>query len=356
MAPITIKIKTSNEAAFPVTIDTDATVADLKAEIQKVSPAEGGTPPRLIFAGKVLKDEETLQIYKVADGNTIHMVRAAVRSTPAASSSAPTTATETTSTPATPSTASTTTSTPAAAAPLPNPFAALGGGNGAANPFAALAGLGAGAGAGAGAGSPFGGGFPAVDPAMINQLMSNPAVADSVAGLFSNPQFLDSMIASNPQLASMMTPQMRQMMSNPDMMRAMMQMMPLMGGLNGPGMGLGGMGAGANPFAPLGVPTTGTAGTPTSGTPGANAGANPLFNPALLSMLSGGGFGGLGGAGGAGAASTQPPEERFQVQLQQLQDMGFYDASENVRALTLTGGNVEAAVEWLFANPPGGQR
>ena len=71
MAPITIKIKTSTEAAFPVTSDTTAKVSELKTEIQKVSPAEAGTtPPRLIFAGKVLKDDETLESYKVVEGST----------------------------------------------------------------------------------------------------------------------------------------------------------------------------------------------------------------------------------------------------------------------------------------------
>lgn len=60
-------------------------------------------------------------------------------------------------------------------------------------------------------------------------------------------------------------------------------------------------------------------------------------------------LGGLGVPPAAAPASTQPPpEERFQVQLQQLQDMGFYDATSNVRALLATGGNVNAAVEYLL--------
>ncbi|CAO3698800.1 unnamed protein product [Rhizopus microsporus] len=46
---------------------------------------------------------------------------------------------------------------------------------------------------------------------------------------------------------------------------------------------------------------------------------------------------------------TRPPEERFQVQLQQLNEMGFWDAAKNIRALTATGGNVNAAIELLFS-------
>ncbi|KAH9253887.1 hypothetical protein BASA81_008011, partial [Batrachochytrium salamandrivorans] len=61
------------------------------------------------------------------------------------------------------------------------------------------------------------------------------------------------------------------------------------------------------------------------------------------------------GMGASGGQPTAPPEEIYQVQLRQLQDMGFYSASENVRALTVTGGNVEAAIEWLFSHPPGTQ-
>ena len=75
--------------------------------------------------------------------------------------------------------------------------------------------------------------------------------------------------------------------------------------------------------------------------------------------------------GGSRAAAVPPvanPEVTYQVQLQQLNDMGFYDgtlffaililfslATENVRALQATGGNVEGAVEYLFSNPPPGR-
>jgi ubiquilin len=64
---------------------------------------------------------------------------------------------------------------------------------------------------------------------------------------------------------------------------------------------------------------------------------------------------------------ARAPEERFQVQLQvrhfvkrrppgltcillsqQLQDMGFTNASQNVRALLATGGNVHSAIEYIL--------
>jgi len=50
----------------------------------------------------------------------------------------------------------------------------------------------------------------------------------------------------------------------------------------------------------------------------------------------------------AAPADTRPPEERFAQQLEQLQSMGFTNASQNVRALLATGGNVHSAVEYIL--------
>ncbi|KAJ3189044.1 hypothetical protein HK101_008979 [Irineochytrium annulatum] len=203
-----------------------------------------------------------------------------------------------------------------------------------------------------GMGMPDMGGLGAgADPAMMSQMMQNPAFAAMASQLFSNPQFLDAMVASNPEMAGMMTPQVRQMMqspqframmSDPNMVRQMMQMAPMMGG-------------GMNPFAAGmgGGAPGGTDGGAGAGAPGMNPTGAGAFDPALLSMLMGGGM-----RGGAAALPPPPanPEEAYQEQLRQLQDMGFYDASENIRALTATRGNASAAVEWLLNNPPGGPR
>lgn len=47
---------------------------------------------------------------------------------------------------------------------------------------------------------------------------------------------------------------------------------------------------------------------------------------------------------------TEPPEVRFRDQLAQLEEMGFSEKTANVRALLATGGNVEAAIEYLLSN------
>lgn len=138
-----------------------------------------------------------------------------------------------------------------------------------------------------------------------------------------------------------------------------------------PGVGAG-IGGGQNPYAALsGIlgqinpQAQGGQGATGAGA-GAGAGGFGAVDPALIQSLLGGmggfgGFGGSPGAPGAGAgatgslgggtpqpADTRSPEERFQVQLQQLQDMGFSNASQNVRALLATGGNVHAAIEYIL--------
>eukprot|EP01139_Manchomonas_bermudensis_P009785 Amastigsp_a339551_9.p2 type:complete len:121 gc:universal Amastigsp_a339551_9:36-398(+) len=57
----------------------------------------------------------------------------------------------------------------------------------------------------------------------------------------------------------------------------------------------------------------------------------------------------FGGGGGGGAApSREDLRLRYQEQLQQLSDMGFFDPEENLTALIATGGNVHAAVNRLL--------
>jgi ubiquilin len=82
-----------------------------------------------------------------------------------------------------------------------------------------------------------------------------------------------------------------------------------------------------------------------------------------LGALGGlGGLGGMGGFGGfGGGAQQQTPaaeplpqdtrslEERFSNQLRTLNEMGLVDPQQNLRALSMTGGNVEAAIELIFS-------
>ena len=117
----------------------------------------------------------------------------------------------------------------------------------------------------------------------------------------------------------------RNIMQNP---QAMQQMMQMMGGSAG--------GAGANPFGAFGQ-------NPSTGADAGSQQANPftaLFGP-------GGGFG-AGFGGPPAPADNRPPEEIYESQLRQLNEMGFYEFDRNVSALRRSGGNVQGAIEYLL--------
>jgi ubiquilin len=94
---ITFKVKTAGDRQHTITMPESATVATLKAKLAG-SDFEDIPPERqrLIYSGRVLKNEETLGTYKIKPGNTIHLVKSA------ASNPAPQSSSSSTSTPAVP--------------------------------------------------------------------------------------------------------------------------------------------------------------------------------------------------------------------------------------------------------------
>ncbi|XP_060194642.1 ubiquitin domain-containing protein DSK2a-like [Lycium barbarum] len=177
------------------------------------------------------------------------------------------------------------------------------------------------------------GGMP--DAASLNQMMQNPAVSQMMQSLLSNPQYMNQMLGLNPQLRNMLdsNSHLREMMQNPEFIRqmtspeTMQQLMIFQQGL----------------LSQLGRQQTNQ--------PGQNAGGAAADNNMGMEMLMNM-FGGLGsgGLGGVPNRSNVPPEELYATQLAQLQDMGFFDTQENIRALIATAGNVHAAVERLLGN------
>ncbi|CAG8699128.1 18971_t:CDS:2, partial [Racocetra fulgida] len=263
MPEITINVKCSNDQKYSVTIDTSKTVLEFKQAIAEKCDTTADRQ-RLIYSGRVLKDNDTLETYKIAEGHTVHMVKG---SAPSAGN---------TQTPQQPTGYS------------PNPFM-MGGFNQGANPY----------------GSPFGttgtGGLQGVNPL---DFLQNPAIMQYMQQMLQDPQFVESMIQMNPQFAQM-APQIRQMMqdpefqammSNPETLRSLAALQPLMGNLG--------------PFTGGAIP----------GFPGYNMPATTGTNPTTTTP-------------------QVPPEERFQSQLQQLNDMGFVDAQKNIRALQICQGN-----------------
>lgn len=75
---ITFTVKSSTDAKFTLTLPSSTPVSELK---EKLSSSEYADTPaerqRLIYSGRVLKDNETLETYKIKDGHTIHLVKSA---------------------------------------------------------------------------------------------------------------------------------------------------------------------------------------------------------------------------------------------------------------------------------------
>ena len=127
-APITFTVKSSTDAKYTLTLPLSTLVSDLK---QKLSSSEYADTPaerqRLIYSGRVLKDTETLDAYKIKDGHTIHLVKSAASNQQRQNTAAQ---------PGSATAATGATPTPAAAAGVPTNLAA-GTGN---NPLAGLTG------------------------------------------------------------------------------------------------------------------------------------------------------------------------------------------------------------------------
>lgn len=75
---ITFSVKSSADQKFTLSVPDSLTVADVKQKL--ATPDYADVPAdrqRLIYSGRVLKDQDTLASYKVKDGNTIHLVKQA---------------------------------------------------------------------------------------------------------------------------------------------------------------------------------------------------------------------------------------------------------------------------------------
>jgi ubiquilin len=183
MSDLTLTIKCSNADKATLIIANNATVLELKEKIAEELNVPA-TQQRLIYKGRVLKDDLTLEHYEVQDGHTVHMVKGASASSGATASTA----------------------TPVAA-PQAEPIAAP---TSQVNPFAMAA-------------NPFAtGGMPDVNR-MQELLMRNPEVMQQIMNspmmdnLLNNPDLLRNTMLSNPQMQAMLdaNPQVRHMLNDP---------------------------------------------------------------------------------------------------------------------------------------------
>ncbi|KAI9040542.1 ubiquitin domain-containing protein DSK2 [Aspergillus affinis] len=234
-SPITFTVKSSNDAKYTLTLPLSTPVSELK---EKLSTSEYADTPadrqRLIYSGRVLKDNETLASYKIKDSHTIHLVKSAASNqrqgvpSQSAATSAPTPAAT-----ANPSAAGVPTNL--AAGTGNNPLAGLTGAR-----YAGFAQL-----PGAGMFGPDGGMGPPPDAEGLLGMLENPQFVSTMNEALQNPAVIDMMIQQNPMLRDMgpgvrqmmQSPEFRRMLTDPSNLRHAMQMQRAMGGAGGLGGG-----------------------------------------------------------------------------------------------------------------------
>lgn len=205
---ITINIKCVNADKATVTIENSVSVLNLKEKIAEILSVPA-SQQRLIYKGKVMKDELTLDHYGIQHEHTVHMVKGAAPAS-ASSSSSSSSAVPLASPSSTPTTSSTTSPTPAGSFP----------GAASSNPFAAFGGLGGAA----------MGGAPGTDfnrmqeqlmrsPDMMQQIMNSPMMDN----ILNNPDMLRNMFLNNPQMQTMLdaNPQIRHVLNDPAVCKAL---------------------------------------------------------------------------------------------------------------------------------------
>ncbi|XP_016993982.2 ubiquilin-1 [Drosophila takahashii] len=188
------------------------------------------------------------------------------------------------------------------------------------------------------------------DPDMASRLLSSSPL------LSNNPALQDQVRQMMPQfMAQMQNPEVQNMLTNPDAMNAILQIQQGMEQLRSAAPGL--VGTLGIPPPPPGVgntdadPASGDGGSTTNNAspnaanpvPSLAPGGGPnaqLFNDFMMRMLNG---------MSNNADGTQPPEVRYQSQLEQLAAMGFGNRDANLQALIATFGDINAAVERLLS-------
>merc|ERR1712038_411494 len=202
---ITVNVKTPKDKKS-ITVDEKSTIKEFK---NKISAQFNNTPTEqlcLIFAGKIMKDHDTLETHAIKDNMTVHLV---IKSgaAPAASNSA------TSNTSSTSATGTGTGSSTASSNTAQNPFSGLGGLGG-----MGLPGLGS-------------ANFSEMQQQMTDGMRSNPELMRQVLdspltqSLMSNPEVMRGLIQSNPQMRQLMerNPEINHMLNNPDILRQTME-------------------------------------------------------------------------------------------------------------------------------------
>ncbi|XP_030042795.1 ubiquilin-4 [Microcaecilia unicolor] len=261
---IRVAVKTPKDKE-EIVISEAASVREFKEEISRRFKANQDQLV-LIFAGKILKDGDTLNQHGIKDGLTVHLVIKTPQKTPDPSAAASPSASSAAASPAGAGAGPTTTSAPGSPAATAQPSTSSsapsdsgggssgdGGGGGDAGSNSSRRNSGTevttGPGGGTASGSPsilsgFGGlaglgtlgmgsaNFMELQQQMQRQLMSNPEMLSQimenplVQSMMSSPDLMRQMIMANPQMQQLMerNPEISHMLNNPELMRQTMEL------------------------------------------------------------------------------------------------------------------------------------
>ncbi|KAF7658301.1 hypothetical protein LDENG_00014390 [Lucifuga dentata] len=214
---IVVTVKTPKEKE-EIAISEESSVAEFKQEISKRFKAKQEQLV-LIFAGKILKDGDTLNQHGIKDGLTVHLV---VKTTPKSTDGNDGNATSQTSSSPAAAQANSSSRSPTAAGSTgsstgPTP----------AQPANTMSGPGDLLGLGIGSSN-----FMELQQQMQRQLMSNPEMLSQimenplVQNMMSNPDLMRQMFVGNPQMQQLMerNPEISHMLNNPELMRQTMEL------------------------------------------------------------------------------------------------------------------------------------
>jgi len=324
--PIEVNIIQRNEETISLSVDVvENTVLDLKNllyELTDIRPEE----QRLVYSGKILNDEDLLSFYNIRDGNSIYLVRAAKNKIQSIS--------------------------PQAISQQKNKKPASGG----------------------------------MDSEFVSQLLDNPFIQS----VMSNPEFIRSIYMSNPQFKKVIekNPEMAQIFNDPEYLKQCMEiarnpeMMNEMlrnqdRAMNNLESIPGGFQALSSLYQTVQSPLMDSLrpeqdkstkeqneyyakkllngkkldktkinndALPNPWNLSANESSSSTSSPGLFNNM----FSPFGAPPPPTNETQEELEARYAEQLKNLNEMGFYDKKENLKALQTTRGNVEMAVNYLL--------
>ncbi|OII77691.1 ubiquitin family protein [Cryptosporidium andersoni] len=352
---LSLIFKVSGGSQFTLSVPKKLSIKEMKEKVSEPSKIPS-TQQRLIYKGRILKDDDRLEDLNAENGHTMHLVRSGGSSAVNAQSGISTAPQPQTTTPISnlnnsnisninPST------TPQVSSNVD--FASLAGTTGTnfgqnfsnstipgGDPFAAMMNnLLSGNGFGSNTSFPLGGGAAnATGIPDFTSLMNSPVFQQSMNELANNPELVRNLLRSNPMFnqLTMNNPMLSQMLDNPEMLRMMLNPQLIQSIFQG-----------NTTNANSGQPIPGTINSAQNQLTGLGQGGVPdisqlsslLRDPAMSSILSGGTM---------NISSGRPPSELYSSQLTQLRDMGFIDTDANIAALQETGGDINAAINRLL--------